>query len=508
MAYPIKIARGFLYLSVLFIAIVTPSTLFPFIVGKYVWFRASVDLALLTFAIGLLFHTHRSAVIDIYQRFSSLIRNPLVIAITIFVAIFLLAGFSGVDPAFSFWSNFERGEGGIQILHLYVFFMLLALLFREEKDWQKLFAWSLVAGIFMAFYGLGAGLRYVDAELATRHLPSGGIEETFTGKGGPWYQTFKSYIGPSFTGDNYRFQGSIGNAAYVAAYAIFMLFYAAYLLVTKYRARLHSFGAFVLFFLLAVFLAVFIFAATRGAFLGLIGAALAFLGYFVYAHKKWRRSLLVGGASLVVLVALLVNFKNTPFVQAIPGSRIFDISLTTQTFADRAIMWGIALEGWEERPLLGWGPENYLQVFDRKFDPAYFKPAEGFGAWFDRAHSIYFDYLVETGILGLLSFLAVFFVLYRYLLRSLAQGESLEKREGKNSGETPSAFRTLPSALTFALPVAYLIQGIVLFDVLPIYVNVFLFLAFMAHRMMERPLAPSTANSKSLPATGRLNSKL
>lgn len=488
-----KLSKFFLIAAVLFIAIVTPSTLFPFIVGKYVWFRASVDLALLAFALGLLFHPHQSTTISAHQRLASLYKNPLVLAVSAFVIIFLLAGFFGVDPAFSFWSNFERGEGGVQILHLYAFFMLLAVLFREEKDWQKLFAWSLVAGLFMAFYGLGAGLRYVDAELQTRDLPSGGVEEIFTGRGGPWYQTFKSYIGPSFTGDNYRFQGSIGNAAYVAAYAIFMLFYAAYLLATKYRARLRSFGAFVLFFLLAVFLAVFFLAATRGAFLGLIGAALAFLGYFVYAHKKWRRSLLAGGAVLVLLVALLVNFKDAPFVKAIPGSRIFDLSFTAQTFEHRTIMWGIALEGWKERPLLGWGPENYLQVFDRKFAPSYFKPSEGFGAWFDRAHSIYFDYLVETGILGLLSFLAIFAVIYRYLFRSLSRAESSEKSEEKrNGGETPLAFRALPSALTFALPVAYLIQGIVLFDVLPIYVNVFLFLAFMAYRMMERPLALKT----------------
>lgn len=484
-----RLAKFFLIAAVLFIAIVTPSTLFPFIVGKYVWFRASVDLALLAFALGFLFHSRHPAVTSVAERLTSLYRNKLVIAVTVFVGVFLLAGFFGVDPAFSFWSNFERGEGGLQILHLYVFFMLLASLFREEKDWQRIFAWSLIAGLFMAFYGLGAGLRYVDAEVETRDLPGGGVEETFTGRGGPWYQTFKSYIGPSFTGENYRFQGSIGNAAYVAAYAIFMLFYAAYLLSTKYRARLNSFGAFVLFFLLAVFLAVFVFAATRGAFLGLVGAALAFLGYFIYAHKKWRRWFLAGGAALLLLVALLVNFKSTPFVKAIPGSRIFDLSFTAQTFEHRTIMWGIALEGWKERPILGWGPENYLQVFDRKFDPAYFEPTKGFGAWFDRAHSIYFDYLVETGIAGLLAFLGIFFVLYQYLFRSLVRGESPQEHGGKqNNGEAPPAFRALPVALTFALPVAYLIQGIVLFDVLPIYVNVFLFLAFMAYRMMERPL--------------------
>ncbi|MBI2278843.1 MAG: O-antigen ligase family protein [Candidatus Brennerbacteria bacterium] len=491
MPLPFKVSKSFLIIAVFFIAIVTPSTLFPFIVGKYVWFRAAVDVALLVFALGFLFHPHQSAVISIHQRLVSLYKNPLVIAVSAFVVIFLLAGFFGVDPAMSFWSNFERGEGGIQILHLYVFFMLLAVLFREEHDWQKLFACSLVAGLFMTFYGLGAGLRYTDAELATRHLPQGGVEETFTGKGGPWYQTFKSYIGPSFKSDGYRFQGSIGNAAYVAAYAIFMLFYAAYLLATKYRARLHSFGAFVLFFLLAVFLAVFWFAATRGAFLGLVGAVLAFLGYFIYAHKKWRRWLLAGSAVVVIMVGLLVSFKDAPFVKAIPGSRIFDLSFTAETFQHRTIMWGIALEGWKERPLLGWGPENYIQVFDRRFDPAYFEPTKGFGAWFDRAHSIYFDYLVETGALGIVSFLAIFVVLYRYLFRSLKrENGDAPTQEGHRGKETPPAFRALPSALAFALPVAYLIQGIVLFDVLPIYVNVFLFLAFMVYRMVERPLAP------------------
>ena len=45
-----------------------------------------------------------------------------------------------------------------------------------------------------------------------------------------------------------------------------------------------------------------------------------------------------------------------------------------------------------------------------------------------------------------------------------------------------SVLSPLESALIFALPIAYLVQGIVLFDVLPIYMNVFLFLAFAAYR--------------------------
>jgi hypothetical protein len=45
-----------------------------------------------------------------------------------------------------------------------------------------------------------------------------------------------------------------------------------------------------------------------------------------------------------------------------------------------------------------------------------------------------------------------------------------------------SVLSPFESALIFALPIAYLVQGLVLFEVLPIYINLFLFLAFAAHK--------------------------
>ncbi|KKL11323.1 hypothetical protein LCGC14_2546990, partial [marine sediment metagenome] len=88
----------------------------------YVWFRSLIGLALIFFLLGLLFN--REA--DFYwERLKRIVRSPLFIAVSVFVTAFLAATFFGVDPAFSFWSNFERGEGGLQILNLYVFFVLL-----------------------------------------------------------------------------------------------------------------------------------------------------------------------------------------------------------------------------------------------------------------------------------------------------------------------------------------------------------------------------------------------
>ena len=62
--YFFKISKFFLWLAPLMIFLVTTSTLFPFIVGKYVWFRTSIDLAFICFLLGLLFQDKSSAILN------------------------------------------------------------------------------------------------------------------------------------------------------------------------------------------------------------------------------------------------------------------------------------------------------------------------------------------------------------------------------------------------------------------------------------------------------------
>lgn len=432
------------------VVIVTTSTLFPFIVGKYVFFRIVVDLALIFFLLGLLFDDRRS--LAVYQRLRVLYRNPLVVAVTAFVAVFLIAGFFGVDPHFSFWSNFERGEGGIQMLHFYVFFMLLLLLFREEKDWRELFWWAIGGGVLMGFYGILAG---------------GGTQ---------------GFVGARFSDADFRFQGSIGNPAYVAICVLFTSFYGLYLLATEYKKRFASLGALVILGALAFFIVIFLLAATRGAFVGLVAAVVAGLAYLGFTNKKWRKKFSVAAVAVVLTVGILVAFQGSPIVKKIPGSRIFDISTTAKTFEDRATMWKIAWDGFLDRPVLGWGPENYLYIFDADFNPAYFKPAEGFGAWFDRAHSVIFDYLAETGILGFLAYASMFLMfLYLFWKSHSDQHKSAEiSINQRQPVETPVS--PFVRALFLSIVTAYLVQGLVLFDVSVTYLNLFTVLAFATYK--------------------------
>lgn len=429
-----KISRFFLIASLFTVVIVTISTLFPFVVGKYVFFRIVVGLAFIFFLLGILFDRRKE---DILKRLKRLIKEPLVIALSIFLLVFLLAVFLGVDPHFSFWSSFERGEGGFQMIFFYLFFILLILLFKDEKDWQKLFIYIILGGILMALYGILAGF---------------GV---------------RGFLGSEFGSEGYRFSGPIGNPAYVAAYSLFLLFFSLYVLFGKYRRALRSMPAIVVMASSGLLFAVFIMAATRGAFIGFIVAVVAVSGYLVFSIKKLRWPLVGLILVLIALYSLGVYFYESQFIQNLPASRLFDISATTETFYHRTIMWEVAWEGFKEKPLLGWGPEGFERVFSLHYDERYFDPGEGYGVWFDRAHSIYFDYLVSTGILGLLSFLSIFFVFFQRFFKTV----------GKRS--------VIHNALIFGLPVAYLVQGIVLFDVLVIYIVLFFFLAFSASKFIE-----------------------
>lgn len=457
-----KISKFLIYLVPLVVAIVTNGTLFPFIVGKYVAFRFLVGFSLIFFLLGLLFHKESSV---IGHRLLVILKRPPVVALGVFVLAFVLAGFFGVDPSYSFWSNFERGEGSIQLIFLFAFALMLLVHLRDKNDWRKFFWISILGAYLMIFYGIGAGLKYVDADYRTAVI-DGVEQEVLAGTGGPLFQTFHGFIGSTLSD---RFAGSVGNPAYVATYLMFAAFFAAYLL-HSYRGKKHRMAQVFLISSLLVFALFFFLAATRGAFLGVGVGALAALGYLIYASPKFRKPLLSIVLVLVVLASLGFYFKDSPAVKRIPGSRIFDISLKEQTLQHRMIMWGIAFEGWKDRPLFGWGPENYPQVFYRHYNPAYFDPAAGtFGAWFDRAHNIFFDYLVETGIIGLLAYVAIFVTYYMQFFRMYL----------------PKSPPALLSALFLAMPLAYIVQGMVLFEVLVIYLPLFSFLAFASYTFNE-----------------------
>ncbi len=456
-----RIARWYCYAAVFAVVIVMDSIFFPFIGGKDWFFRFAVELGLIAFILWWAFEAKDG---EAKRMVATLVKSPLFIAVSAFVLMVTLASIFAYDPHAAFWSNFERGEGAFQMLHYYGFFILLSLLFKKEGEWRNLFKFSLVAATAMIVYGLFG------------NFGAQGFIGPYSGGATP--------VGFWHTLVDGRFQGSLGNPAYVAPYLIFSMFFAAYLWITKgdvskmpAKARAWMYGI-----LIAIFLFFFVLSETRGAFIGLGAGVFAVLIYFVFsknaALKKWSAIIL---AILIVLGGAAYLARNIPFVKNLPGGRFLTISLSDATVQTRFWVWNEAWQGFLERPILGWGPENFTAVYDKHFNPKFFVPGQSSETWFDRAHSVFFDYLSETGILGLLAYLSIFVTFYWQFFRKQKarltgpeQGASAHHREG-HAKNTVALFER---GLILAVPIAYLVQGIAIFDVLPMYLCLFVFLAF------------------------------
>ena len=449
-----RIAKWYLYVSVFAIVVVMDSIFFPFIGGKDFFFRFAVELAAASMVLWWAFEARGG---EARKRVVALFKRPMVIAVSLFVAAVELATIFSYDAQAAFWSNFERGEGGFQMLHYYAFFLLLVLILVNEVDWRNIFKFSLVSSGLMILYGIAGnyGIPTFIGPYAAATPPAGFWHKLFDG----------------------RFQGSLGNPAYVDPYLIFSMFFAAYLWVgdkitgTLTTLKSWGYGA-----MIAIFFVFFILGQTRGAFIGLAAGVLALALYLIFSSKGATRKWGAIGFGILLIVGLgLYSVRNTDFVKNLPEGRLLQLSLSDSTAQTRFWVWDEAWKGFLERPIFGWGPENFSPVFDKFFNPNFYQPGANSETWFDRAHSVFFDYLAETGILGLLAYLGIFATFLWQFIKKVA------KASDQNSSAHHGTLVALRNGLIFILPIAYLVQGIAIFDVLPMYISLFLFLAFSTY---------------------------
>ena len=122
--------------------LVSSAFFFPFITTKVFVWRAIVEVV---FAAWLIL-----ALWDPAYRPK---RSIIFYSVFAFLAVIGLADLFGVDRLMSFWSNFERMEGFITLLHLGMFFIVISSVFREI-DWKRWWNVSLAASFLMVLYSI------------------------------------------------------------------------------------------------------------------------------------------------------------------------------------------------------------------------------------------------------------------------------------------------------------------------------------------------------------------
>ncbi len=348
------VALGALFLIPLTPLLVANSYFFPFITGKAFYFRILVEIIVSAWVVlAMLDRAYR-------PRFSWI-----GVAVIAFVGWMFFADLFAINVAKAFWSNFERMEGWVLLIHLLGLFFATSSILRVEKKWRAWFLASLGVSLAVSAYAL---LQL--AGVLAIHQGSTRIDATF------------------------------GNSAYLAIYFLFNTFIALWLSFTERRNWLKW-----ALISVAVLEGVLIFyTETRGAVLGIVlGLALASLLAAFTAGKQIRRK---AGWAFVLILVLVSGFylaRGTSFVKNNHVlQRIDSISLSEgQT---RFTIWDMALQGVAERPIVGWGQEGFNYVFNKFYNPSLYSQEQ----WFDRAHNAFVDWLTAGGVPAFLLYLSLF----------------------------------------------------------------------------------------------------
>lgn len=384
------------------------------------------------------------------------------------VALCLSAVF-GVFPARSFWSDIFWSSGVIFLTHCAIFAILLAELLTKD-DWSLIRRAIAISGAVLGaltIFGVN-GMGYLGRVL--------------------WVPLEKGSL-------------VLGNETYAGAYLVLAFLMAMIEFARTKSWTRWSYGLIVATCLIALSPLLISYNALSGGLhaliqspfelLGLARASSAALfslilflvGYGVIKRvvsKKWSSTATyIWGALLIAVIGLGI------ILLFVPGSVVQNKYIEESTAA-RIIIWNSSIEAFKDRPVFGWGPENFGIAVESHFDTRLYYEENNGEIWFERAHNAFLDALVATGVTGTAIFtllvLAILFTVHRARKREL--------------------IGDMESFVLLAFPFVHLIQTQTGFDTIGSYLLLTAFLGYvlslekeMVQGVPTTPVAPWMKNA-------------
>jgi O-antigen ligase len=322
------------------------------------------------------------------ERIKIALRNPLVLGILVFLSIHIFGTISSHDPTLSLYGDPDRATGTLLLLVLGLGAVVLGLTLTKEEARKYILLPLLFGGLLGAL--------------------------------SVWIEIFGFKPLASAAG-----AGVFGNSSIAGTYLFASLFVTLYLLCTSSR-RSHKI-LFLISGIIIVLNPIFINvtflrnhtnliisnetarAATASLLYGLVVASAVYLA--LQSRKLWKKIgyaiLFVIGSSTLVAMVLLAN----------PTSKVHDWFAHHAT-GSRFIYWNIAWKGFQDRPVLGTGPETYGYTFQTYFNPEMMLKENASEIWSNKPHNAYLEILSTLGILGALGYL---FLISGFSLASLRE---------------------------------------------------------------------------------------
>jgi O-antigen ligase len=401
--------------------VVTSSTLFPFIVGKAIYARTIIEV---TFGAWLLL-----VLIAPEQRPK---RSWILIAFGVWLVASVAAGFAGVSFQRSMWSTYERMQGIVDLAHWAGFVLVAGSVFRSLNDWKWLLNANLAVSMFASILGLGQN-----------------------------FDVFES----SILGASARIESTLGNATYVGAYTMVNIFIALGLIALSWRqsaplaptqdaspaaasraarrrrrrasrpqtqsAEFDWLPYLRVFWISAIVIELWALwlTETRGAIIGLGAGAVGFAAvYSVWGRIERIRQVSYAIMGMVIVVLLLFIVARTTSVldpvidRSATLGRVATIGPNDESIKGRITSISAGLQGYVEKPIFGWGPENYLIAWGKHFDAE-----SGVRERFDQAHNKLVEELTTKGAVGLVTYLAIWAFIILVFVRAVKRREAYEQ---------------------------------------------------------------------------------
>lgn len=373
-----RLAVLLLVLASLLVPLIVPSGFFfPYVVPRNLFFRVVIEAGILTLVLAVCFGDN-----DLDLRY-----EPIFWAIALFVATAFVSALFSPARDHSLYGDFERMGGVWAWLHLALFFLVLRTL--REKDWS----WVMNSALLVSMI--------VSALTILEHSRLGSSPQ------------ISNAIGAASS-------GTVGNAGLLAAYLLFAIGIAAYLASTSPRLRLLYLAA------AGIDLLALAYAENRSTLIGLVVGAIVGSLIFAAIQKKRRKWIIpaaaVAFACVVGGAAALIRAFPAGTVARHAPTVIERLALTNPAGSDesRTMQWRAAIEGFKDRPIVGYGPENHDLVWSAHLDPGIYRLDTDI---YDRTHNQFLEILATTGILGALAFLGIWVAIGVTLFRAYRDGD-------------------------------------------------------------------------------------
>ena len=365
-----------------------------------------------------------------YLKLSKFKKKPVLWTLAALFVVFLLASIFSVDPYFSFWGSPVR-SGGLVTFAFYFILAILTFIFFRKDDWKKAWNFSIIVGVLVSLVAI---IQY--------------------------FGLFSNM----FLSVSDRPPSTMGNPIMLAMYLLFLSF-----LTLSFAIKEKNKNIKILYSLsFLMFLYTILITGSRAVYLGI------FIGiiYFFLFYPKKIKALKTAVICLLILAAGAILYANTinRYPQFLENNRLFKsvtprLSISLLTEDPRFYAWGgVDYKIILEKPVLGYGPENFSVGFDKHYDPAIPYLNKSWGGWWDRAHNIIIQTGSDAGILGIIAYILFFVVLFWQLNRT----------KSANKETNADTENTLTTHGIQATIVGYLVANLFSFDAFGSYFMFFL----------------------------------